>query len=152
MSLGDPSPRGLSKLRSRNKGLVSASATSLSHVSGEGDGNGDGHSDDKSGAVAADTGLLRSSVDAAIDKVKDKTRRHSVDGRRGSDDVSGRRLSTLVSKTKRKIKGDRGCDPARTLSVDSLGLDGNQSDSASPLEGSGRSSLFTDDEAMDPNK
>lgn len=74
------------------------------------------------------------------------------DDRRGSDDVPGRRLSTLVSKTKRKIKGEKGSEPDRTLSVDSFGFEGNQSDSASPLDGSGRSSLLTDDEALDPNR
>ncbi|EME84617.1 uncharacterized protein MYCFIDRAFT_203095 [Pseudocercospora fijiensis CIRAD86] len=143
MSLAEPSPRALSKLRSRGKGLVSASTTSLTNSSGDGD--------DKSAFSATDTGLLRSSVDAAIDKVKDRTRRRSVDGRRGSDNIPGRRLSTLVSQTKRKIRGEKASAPERTLSVDSSGFDGNQSDSASPLDGSGRSSLLTDDEALDPN-
>ena len=144
MSLAEPPPRGLSKLRSRGKGIVSASTTSLTNSSGDGD--------DKSALSATDNGLLRSSMDAAIDKVRDRTRRRSVDDRRGSDDVPGRRLSTLVSKTKRKIKGEKGSEPDRTLSVDSFGFEGNQSDSASPLDGSGRSSLLTDDEALDPNR
>ncbi|KXT00157.1 hypothetical protein AC578_3298 [Pseudocercospora eumusae] len=145
MSLAEPSPRALSKLRSRGKGVVSASTTSLTNSSGDGDA--------KSALSATDSGLLRSTMDAAIDKVKERTRRRSVDDRRGSDDVSGRRLSTLfVSKTKRKIKGEKGAEPdgTRTLSVDCSGLEGNQSDSASPL--SGRSSLLTDDEALDPRR
>lgn len=106
---------------------------------------------------------LRASMESAIDKVKDRTlRRGSVGGieRRDSDDsrVESRRLSTLVSKTKRKVKkgwkvGDD--DSQRRPSMDSrLGIDelgGNHSDSSLLLDGSGQSSLLTDDDRSEPD-
>lgn len=104
---------------------------------------------------------IRASMESAMDKVR--SRRHSVDDqgleRRGSDD--SRRLSTLVSKTKRKVKKSlkvADADSERNLSVDSgsrLGLGGleayNHSDSSLIQYGSGRSSLLTDDERSDPD-
>lgn len=132
---GTPSPRGaLSKLR-RNKGLASASTNSL--VSGDGDDS----SENGSG--------IRASIDAAVDKVRERTRRPSDAGRRGSGDAA-KRLSNLIPRRKRGSKQeDLGLD--RELGgVDgehgngSLPVSGNRSDS-SLLSASGRSSLLTDE-------
>lgn len=137
------SPRGaLSKLR-RTKGLVNASTNSLVSSSGDGD-DATGNAPD----VVSEGGLR-----ASFDKVKDRARR-SQDGRRGSADVSsavssGRRLSSLVSKTKRKItRSERNAGLERNLSADSgnAALSGNRSDSSLLLDDSGHSSLLTDDE------
>lgn len=156
-------PLSLSKLLHKDKDHVSTNSLANSSDSGV-------HAPPDSGFAQQDapesTGL-RASMDSAMDKVKDRVkdrvRRRSVASvddrgleRRGSDD--SRRLSTLVSKTKRKVKkglkeslkvGD--ADSQRSLSMDSrLGseLEGNHSDS-SLLYGSGRSSLLTDDDRSD---
>lgn len=140
-----PSRSGaLAKLRRNNKEIASASTSALPNHSGE------TASARNSGENASDDGRLRASVDAAIDRVKERTRRKSsADARSGNDD-SGR-LSTLLSKTKRKIrKGDRENDLSRNNSIDAaqVGHLGNRSES-SLLDESGHSSLFTDDERID---
>jgi hypothetical protein len=159
METGAPSPRGgplgLSKLLRKDKGNVEASTNSLASSSDNG-AYAPGYSQDG----ASESSGLRASMESAIDKVKDRTRRQSVHERRperrGSDD--SRRLSTLVSKTKRKVKKGlkvADADTERNPSVDSgsrLGyseLEGNRSDSSLYLYGSGRSSLLTDDERSD---
>ena len=147
---GTPSPRGVSKLRGRNKGLASTSTSSLPNSSGD--------SDDASSKLAPrdagdGNGGLRASVGTAIDKVKDRTRRRSVDDRRNSDDVSGGRLSALLSKTKRKSKrDDTGDGPDRTFSVDSVNISPGNRSELSLVDGSGSSSLFTDDERGDADR
>lgn len=144
---GTSSPRGaFSKLRSRSKGLASSSTTSLASSAGDGDG-------DELEGKAEDSTLDPSRLHSPFDKAKDRPRRRSVqEDRVSSEETSGRRLSTFVSNTKRKIKRDRGHDVERTLSADSAAGLEDQSDS-SPMDGSGRSSLLvTDDERMDTNK
>lgn len=132
--LGKPSPRGaLSKLR-RNKGLADASTNSVASAPVEGDDSSES------------TGL-RASMDAAFGKVKERTRRKSVDDRRGSEDTSAKRLSGLFPRKKRRESKDKpGLE--RNLSApsgdESLFLSDNRSDS-SLLNGSGRSSLLTED-------
>jgi hypothetical protein len=152
MSADTQSPRGpLAKLRRNNKGDLNTSTTSLASSSGEGDDSGG----DKERKV--ENAGLRASVETAIGKVKDRTRRGSVDGqwdRRGSEEST--RLSSLVARTKRKVRrGSIIPGGSRRGSVDTrlgngLDLDDNQSES-SLLAGSGRSSLLTDDERLDTN-
>lgn len=147
--VGTPSPRGLAKLRSRNKGLVSTSTASLPL------GGSSGDSDDAtsriSGAGDKDGRLLTSTMGNAFDKVR--SRRRSTDDRssHAPEEAEGR-LSTLISKTKRKVRrADRGTDLERNLSTDTgvTELSGNRSDSSLVLGDSGGSSLFTDDERQD---
>lgn len=130
---GTPSPRGaLSKLR-RNKGPTNASTSSLANGSGDGEDSSEG-------------GGLRASMDAAFEKVKERTRRKSVDDRRGSDDASARRLSSIIPHRKRASKVDAP-GLQRNLSAqsgDNLSFTGNRSES-SLLDDSGHSSLLTDD-------
>lgn len=144
--VGSPSPRGLAKLRSRTKGLASTSTASLPLAGSSGD------SDDTTSKVAdsadkdKDGRLL-----AALDRVR--SRRRSTDDRAGNsvDEAEGR-LSTLISKTKRKVRrADRAGDLERKLSTASgtTGMSGNHSDSSLVLGDSGGSSLFTDDEKQD---
>lgn len=110
--------------------------------------------------VAPEVTGLRASMESAIDKVR--ARRHSVDDRGmeqgGSDD--SRRLSTLVSKTKRKVKkklkvGDTDSEHALSVNsgsrLDLEELEGNHSDSSLLHYESGRSSLLTDDDRSDPD-
>lgn len=129
-----PPPRGaLSRLR-RNKGLANASANSFGAGSTDGDESEPG-------------GGLRASMDAAIGKVKERTKRRSVDDRRGSDDTSTKRLSALLPRKRRGSKQDVS-GPERNLSAvstnDSLAGSGNHSES-SLVDDSGHSSLLTDD-------
>lgn len=127
----EPSPRGsLSKLR-RNKAPTNSSSHSLLTGSADGDDSSEGAG-------------LRASVDAAIDKVKQRARRRSVDDRCGSEESSGNRLSSLLARRKRSPKkSSSGLE--RHLSAQSGGsLSGNHSDS-SLVDESGRSSLLTDD-------
>lgn len=127
----EPSPRGsLSKLR-RGKGPTNSSSHSLLAGSPDGDDSSEGAG-------------IRASVDAAIDKVKQRARRRSVDDRRGSEESSGKRLSGLFPRRKRSPnKGSSGLE--RHLTAQSGGsLSGNHSDS-SLVDESGRSSLYTDD-------
>jgi len=92
------------------------------------------------------SGGLRASVDAAMDKVKERTKR-SGEERRGSQDSTGkRRLSSLIPRRKRSSVPDL----PRNSSAQSGDLGegvfsvGNRS-VTSLLAGSGRSSLLTDD-------
>ena len=129
--LQTPSPRNLSRLR-RNKDVANASTNSLASGSADGDDSSEGG--------------LRASMDAALDKVRERARRKSVDDRRGSDDTANRRLSGLFPRKKKASrKGSRG--PERNLSTpagdDKLSISGNRSESS--LLDSGHSSLFTDD-------
>lgn len=100
-----------------------------------------------------DSADMRSSMDNAIDKVRERTRK-SVDERRGSDDsASNKRLSALLErgtrKLKRKEKNESNTRPS-TLGVhsgDSGELafsDGGRSE-GSLLDEDGNSSLLTDD-------
>lgn len=156
-----PSPRGAplgltKKLLRKDKTNVETSTSSLGSSSDNGANIAPGNLPED---VSESNSGLRASMESAIDKVKERARRRSVDDRglerRESDD--SRRLSTLVSKTKRKVKKGlkvADADTERNLSMDSgsrLGiseLEGNHSDS-SLLQGSGRSSLLTDDERSD---
>lgn len=132
---GTSSPRGaLSRLK-RNKGLVNASNNSL----GAGSADGDDYSEGGKG--------IRASMDAALEKVKDKTKRRSVDDRRGSEDMSSKRLSSFIPGKKRASKKDApGLE--RNLSAqsagDSVSFISNRSET-SLLDESGHSSLLTDD-------
>ena len=140
---GTDSPRGaLSKLM-RGKGKANISTNSLGAASTEG---GDVESN----------GSLRASVDAAIGKVKDRARRQSVDSRRTSEDTTAspsRRLSKLIARSRR---GSKQVGPAQerdrsahSTADDKFSISGNRSDTASLLDESGHSSIFTDDGADD---
>ena len=151
MSTDTQSARGpLAKLRS-TKGSINASSNSLASSSGDGDESGNNEHKPQS-LNATESGGLRASVGSAIDKVKDRTRRLSVDGQvdgRGSEDST--RLSSIITRTKRRVRNrSKAPGGSRRGSVDSrlgndLELEGNQSES-SLFAGSGRSSLLTDDE------
>ncbi|KAK4502643.1 hypothetical protein PRZ48_006069 [Zasmidium cellare] len=144
--VGTPSPRGVSKLRRlKDKGIGNVSTTSLPGTSGE---------SDDSPANGTDKEGLRASMENAIDKVRGSSRRRSVDDRSKTEDGQPRKLSTLVSRAKRKVrKGDREGDLSQTTSRESgtdLVLPGNRSES-SLFDESGHSSLLTDDERTDGN-
>lgn len=94
---------------------------------------------------------MRSSMDNAIDKVRERTRK-SVDERRGSDDsVSGNRLSALLDRGARRLKRkEKNNNGASTLGVNHSGESGELAFSDGRSEGSlldedGNSSLLTDD-------
>ena len=145
MDAGSGAFAKLHPLSRMQKGAANVSSSSLSS-------SRDGDDIDQSSG-------LRSSIDNVIGKVKDRTsRRGSVDDRRHSEEPPERRLSTFVAKTKRKIRSSRGDGLERALSTDSnIAPDVNLSDSSSLMvsgEGSGRSSLYTDEEEekVDSNK
>ncbi|KAK0894868.1 hypothetical protein LTR02_012076 [Friedmanniomyces endolithicus] len=134
---GKSSPRrALSKLR-RSKG-PSVSTNSLA--------NGSGDSEDN-----AENGGLRASMDVAIDKFKERTKRNG-DSRRNSKDEGSSRLRSLLPRSKRGSRQeDDGLE--RRLSALSgeasnsspaLFISGNRSDVSLP-DDSGHSSLLTDD-------
>ncbi|KAK1085592.1 hypothetical protein LTR48_004392 [Friedmanniomyces endolithicus] len=134
---GKSSPRrALSKLR-RTKG-PSVSTNSLA--------NGSGDSEDN-----AENGGLRASMDIAIDKFKERTKRNE-DSRRNSKDEGTSRLRSLLPRSKRGSRQeDDGLE--RRLSALSgeasnsspaLFISGNRSDASLP-DDSGHSSLMTDD-------
>lgn len=128
-----PSPRlgALSRLR-RNKGRANASANSLTNSSNDDENAGGG---------------LLSSVDAAIDKVKERTTRRSDD-----EPISTRsRLASLVPGRRRSIRSSHGPDGQRRGSQQSSsGLPSPMNDSdSSLLDGSGHSSLLTDGDHSD---
>ena len=136
MPSSTPSPRRtLSKLR-RNRSPNNTSSSSLANST----------ADDSSEA-----GGLRASLDAAVGKVKERTRKSSISDRRGSGESTGRRLTTLLSRRQKSPKPD-SLTLERNLSVQSsysdngsvLSIPGNKSDSSLP-DDSGRSSLLTDD-------
>ena len=102
---------------------------------------------------AADAGANVIVAGSAVFGAKDPSEvisllRKSVDDRRGSND-SGRRLSTLLSGRRNKLKKTTSTDLEKHLSVNSssgnLELSGNRSDSSLGLAGSGHSSILTDD-------
>ena len=104
-----------------------------------------------------DAGGLRASMDGAIGRMKDRARRHSVDDRRGSDDTtassSSKRLSSLVPRSRRLSRKDKP-DLERDLSAhsivdDTLTFTGSRSETASILDESRHSSIFTDDGSDD---
>ena len=134
---GSPSPRrSYGKLR-RNKGLDEARTDSMASSSADGD---DG----------IESGGLRASVDGAMDKVKKRVRRLSVDDRNVDGESGPRRLSKILSRRKRSpIKDGLSSDMQRNLSSDSgfgnMDLSANRSDSSLLLNESGRSSLLTED-------
>ncbi|TKA82635.1 hypothetical protein B0A55_00751 [Friedmanniomyces simplex] len=134
---GKASPRrALSKLR-RNKG-PSVSTNSLASGSGDGEEN-------------AENGGLRASMDIAIDKLKERTKRNG-DSRRNSKDDGTSRLAGFLPRRKRGSRQeDDGLE--RRLSALSgeasnsnlaLSISGNRSDVSLP-DDSGHSSLLTDD-------
>jgi len=135
------SSRSVSRLRRQGKHATDSNNDYSSRASSTGDDSTD----------PAD--MKRSSMDAAIDKVRERARK-SVDERRGSDDsASATRLSALINrKLKRKDKEkDKDSLGARnsTLAVDSgesgeLALSDARSD-GSLLDEDGHSSLLTDD-------
>lgn len=144
--VGTPPPRTgtLSKLRrNKDKGIGNVSTTSLTGTSGESEDSPDN---------GADSQGLRASMENALDKVR-SSRRRSVDDRSRNEDGQSGKLSTLVSKAKRKVrKGDRDPDLSQTTSYESgtdLALPGNRSESSLLFDESGRSSLLTDDERTD---
>lgn len=136
-----PSSRSVSRLRRQGNHAADTNNDSHSRASSTGDDSTD----------TAD--MKKSSMDAAIDKVRERARK-SVDERRGSDDsASGTRLSALINrKLKRKDKEkDKDGLGARnsTLVVDSgesgeLALSDARSE-GSLLDEDGHSSLLTDD-------
>ena len=140
MSLSDTGttspPRGnaLTARFRRNKGLDNLSTNSLA-------GSSDGDGDD-----AADSSSLRASMETAIGKVKDRTKR-APDDRLGSEDGTGRRLSALISRKKRNPRLDaKNFTVDRNFSTESgYSVDMNRSDSSLPLDESGHSSLLTED-------
>ena len=135
------SSRSVSRLRRQGKHATDSNNDSSSRASSTGDGSTD------------PTDMKKSSMDSAIDKVRERARK-SVDERRGSDDsASGARLSALITrKLKRKDKDkDKDSLGARssTLVVDSgesgdLALSDTRSE-GSLLDEDGHSSLLTDD-------
>jgi hypothetical protein len=136
-----PSSRSVSRLRRQGKHDPDTNNDSDSRASSAGDDSAD----------TAD--MKKSSMDAAIDKVRERARK-SVDERRGSDDsASQTRFSAMITrKLKRKDKDkDKDSLGARnsTLVVDSgesgdLALSDARSD-GSLLDEDGHSSLLTDD-------
>ena len=96
-----------------------------------------------------DGGSLRPSTSEGSTRFRDRLRRKSVDDRRDSND-SGRRLSTLLSGRRNKLKKTPSTDNLENrlrpkTSNGNLELSGNRSDSSLGLGGSGHSSLLTDD-------
>lgn len=95
----------------------------------------------------ANTGL-RASIDGAIGKLKDRTRRSS-DDRRGSADSnkdSSKRLSMIsLSKKRRKKSQTEDDSTASVRSPSDVGISPSPSQVSLGLEGSGHSSLLTED-------
>lgn len=106
----------------------------------------------RTSSLGDDTADMRSSLDNAIDKVRERTRT-SVDERRGSEEsASGTRLSALLERGTRKLKRKEknNNNGASTLSVNHSGESGELAFSDGRSEGSlldedGNSSLLTDD-------
>lgn len=139
----DEPRRGLSKLRRSKKDSDKTSSTSsLTPPQDEGSGS---------------SGGLRASIDGAIEKLKDR-RRRSTDERRSSiDSTSNKRLSKLPLQLSKKSRRKRfsNDDDVETNDNDD---DNNHDDrrlSPSPselsmgLQGSGHSSLMTEDSDYD---
>ena len=139
-----PSSRSVSRLRRQGKHTTDTNNDSDSRASSTGDDSTD----------PAD--MKKSSMDAAIDKVRERARK-SVDERRGSDDsASQTRFSALLArKLKRKDKEqdkDKDSLGARNSALvvysgesGELALSDARSDGGSLLDEDGHSSLLTDD-------
>ena len=103
-------------------------------------------------STASDGGdpAAKPSTESPLDLIRSKTRRKSTheDERRGSGD-SGGRLSKLLPGKRGRLKKTPSSDklerPVSAYSTTSNGLPGNQSDSSIGANGSGHSSLLTDD-------
>jgi len=107
----------------------------------------------RTSSLGDDSAAVRSSMDAALDKVRERTRK-SVDERRGSEEsASGARLSALLERGARKLKRkEKNNNGASTLSVNHSGesgelafSDGGRSEGSLLDEDDGNSSLLTDD-------
>lgn len=133
--------RGNHDARANNAANDTANASTPSLVSRASSTTGD---------ESTDPAEMRSSMDTAIGKVRDRSRRNS-DARRGSDE-SGRRLSALIERGSRKLKRKDKSNTninSNTLGVHS-GESGELAFSDGRSEGSlvdedGNNSLFTDD-------
>ena len=135
--LATPPPRGLSKLR-RLEGGSNHSTNSLVSSSNSDDPN-------------TDPNLQQLNTEGGTGKLMDRLRRKSIqdDSRRGSKDT-GKRISVLLPGRKNKLKKQPSSEQLeRHLSTDSgagnLALARNQSDSSLGQDGSGHSSLLSDD-------
>lgn len=129
-----PSRRGVSRLRRIQGEGNNDSTNSLVSSSNSDDPN-------------ADSGVgLRPASSGGIGKLTDRLRRRSVDDRRGSED-SAKRLSALIPGRRNKLKRAKSSDLNPTADSPGTGLtqSNNASDSSLAQAGSGRSSLFTDD-------
>lgn len=144
IDLSTPPSRGLSRLR-RNHGDSDPSRNNSTNslVSSS-------NSDDPNG----DSGVgLRPVTSGGIGKLTDRIRRKSIDDRRSSADA-GKRLSSLLSGRKHRLKRAKSSELGSSngnADGSTLALPGNQSDSSLAQEGSGRSSLLTDDNS-DPEE
>ena len=107
----------------------------------------------RTSSLGDDSAAVRSSMDAALDKVRERTRK-SIDERRGSEEsASGARLSALLERGARKLKRkEKNNNGASTLSVNHSGesgelafSDGGRSEGSLLDEDDGNSSLLTDD-------
>ncbi len=134
-----PPGRELSKLLRRQGDSKNDSSNSLAESSNSDDPN-------------RESGVgLRPTSSRGMERLADRIRRRSVDDRRGSAD-SGKRLSSLLPAKLSKLKRTKSSEEIKaepTPSNDTLLLTGNQSDSSLAQEGSGRSSLLTDDNTSD---
>lgn len=106
------------------------------------------------GTSSASDGLespVKTAVDSTLGRIRSRTRRKSVqaeDDRRGSGD-SGSRLSKLLPGKRHRVRKTPSNDnlnrPLSACATGSNGLPGNHSDSSIGINGSGHSSLLTDD-------
>jgi hypothetical protein len=136
--LASPPSRGIARLQ-RNQGSNEEQNNSTNSLVSS--SNSDDPNQDSPG--------LRPTSSSGIGKLADRIRRKSVDDRRGSTD-SGKRLSALIPGRRNKLKRVKSSElsPLATPDDDgALTLQKTQSDSDISLaqEGSGRSSLFTED-------
>lgn len=132
----DAPRRTLSKFRRRKDNDASSSKSSLA----------EGQDDTSTG--------LRASIDGAIGKLKDRTgRRRSSDDRRGSVDSQkdpSNRLSMMSLSKKRRNKNRRADESTSSTQDDdrrlsNVGISPSPSQLSLGLEGSGHSSLLTED-------
>jgi len=108
--------------------------------------NGSGDSEDN-----AENGGLRASMDIAIDKFKERTKRNE-DSRRNSKDEGTSRLRSLLPRSKRGSRQEydglerrlSALSGEASNSSPALFISGNRSDASLP-DDSGHSSLMTDD-------
>ncbi|KAK5174752.1 uncharacterized protein LTR77_001835 [Saxophila tyrrhenica] len=133
-----PPSRGLSRLLRNQGDSKNNSTNSLVDSS---------NSDDQNPESAV--GLRPGSSRGVGERLADRIRRKSVDDRRDSAE-SAKRLSSFIPSRRNKLKrnksSERQAESREPSPVnESLTLAGNQSDSSLAQEGSGRSSLLTDD-------